>query len=257
MTHENERFSSDGPGLSGGDPAGALESALRHLRGIEAAISGVDESGRAAAGTRQGRALWRWAQENGRSLTPDQYLGKIDGGGQEHRVWHDLKQRRYWKATHAGRYGWVAALDFRFNKRTQEDEPYIGMGEALPLEYLERLKLQNETFADDIKLEACAIEKEGLTVLTSQPFVKGRKPKPAAILEMMRLFQFERIPGLPANTEESFSFYRRADHVAALDAHTGNFLASGDLIIPIDLVMVRADEAMHAYLCRRIDAARN
>lgn len=254
MSHENERSSSDSPGVSGGDPRSALESALGHLRGIEEAVSGIDQSGRAAAGTRQGRALWRWAQENGRSLTPDLYLEKISGGGQEHRVWHDLLQRRYWKATHAGRYGWKAALDFRFNKRTQEDEPYIGMGEALPLEYLVRLKLQNEIFADDIRLEACAIEKEGLAILTSQPFVKGRKPKPAAILEMMGIMGFERIPGLPANTESSFSFYRRADRISAFDAHTGNFLAAGKLVIPIDLVMVRADDAMHEYLCQRIDS---
>ncbi|MES2708333.1 MAG: hypothetical protein V4726_17190 [Verrucomicrobiota bacterium] len=257
MSHENERPTFDGRGLCGSDSTSPLQSARRHLRGVEAAVSGVDESGRAAAGTRQGRALWRWAQENSRSLTPDQYLEKIDGGGQEHRVWHDLKERRYWKATYAGHFGWVAGLDFRYNKRSQEDEPFIGMGEALPLEYLDRLILQNEVFADDIRLEACAIEKEGLVVLTSQPFVRGRKPKPAAILETMLLLGFERIPGLPANTEDSFSFYRRPDRVSAFDAHTGNFILSGNLVVPIDLVMVRAGEDMHDYLCRRIDAARN
>lgn len=168
-----------------------------------------------------------------------------------------MKERRYWKATYAGHFGWVAGLDFRYNKRSQEDEPFIGMGEALPLEYLDRLILQNEVFADDIRLEACAIEKEGLVVLTSQPFVRGRKPKPAAILETMLLLGFERIPGLPANTEDSFSFYRRPDRVSAFDAHTGNFILSGNLVVPIDLVMVRAGEDMHDYLCRRIDAARN
>lgn len=191
-------------------------------------------------------------------MTPASYLAKIEGGGQEHRVWHDLKRRRYLKVTHAGRYGWTAMMDCRYNKRTQEDEPYIGMGDALPLEYLDRLNLQNVVFADDIQLEAMAIEAEGLVVMTSQAFIRGKQPKPADILTVMNRLRFERIPGLPANTEDSFSFYRRSDRIAAFDAHTGNFLQTpGGITVPIDLVMVAADPAMHEYLCRRIDSLTN
>jgi hypothetical protein len=147
-------------------------------------------------------------------------------------------------------------MDVRYNKRTQEDEPYIGMGDATPFEYLERLDLQNKAFEDDIRLEGCAIEEDGLTVITSQRVIKGRAPRPAEILPAMSKLNFERIPGIPANSEDCFSFHRRRDRIAAFDAHAGNFvvIASG-LVIPIDLVMVRAEDAMHDYLCRRIDAA--
>jgi hypothetical protein len=206
---------------------------------------------------REGRALWRWAQENSRCVKPDTYLDRVTGEGQEHRVWHSRPDRRYWKATHAGRYGWTASLDLRFNKRTQEDEPYIGMGDATPLEYLERLALQNEVFADDICLRSLAIESEGLVILTTQPFIRGSQAKPPEILAAMGQLGFERIPGIPANTDECFSFYRRRDRVSAFDAHNGNFIRQkSGLVIPIDLVMVRADEAMHEYLGRRIEAAK-
>ena len=256
MNHENT-IPTNIPGrVFGRDLENPLESAVGYLRRIEESIRGVDVEGRAATGTRQGRALWQWAKENGCRLNHGEYTSLIDGGGQEHRVWHDLQKKCYVKATHAGRYGWVATLDYRFNKRTQEDEPYIGMGDALPLEYLERLILQNEVFRDDIRLEGFSIEADGLVILTSQPFVRGRKPKPVEILEVMKVLDFERIPGIPANTEESFSFYRRQDRVSVFDAHTGNYLQTKQgITVPIDLVMVRADEAMHDYLCRRIDAA--
>lgn len=201
MTHERKRPTADGRGIPGGHPENTLKSACRHLRGGSRTIPSVDGEPRSVRSTREGRALWRWGKENACCLKSSDYLSRITGGGQEHRVWHNLKQRRYWKATHAGRYGWVARLDFRYNKYTQEDEPFIGMGEALPLEYLDRLILQNRVFSDNIRLENCAVEKDGLVILPSQAFVKGRKPRPAAILQVMLMLRFERIPGIPANSE--------------------------------------------------------
>lgn len=171
-------------------------------------------------------------------------------------MWVPQKSKVVFKATFGGRYGWIAMLDMRYNKRTQEDEPYIGMGDALPFEYLDRLVLQNEIFLDQIELLGCWIEDDGLVVITSQPLVRGKSPAPKEILAFMLLLGFERIPGIPANTEECFSFYRRSDRVAVFDAHTGNYVRqSNGLIVPIDLVMVRADDAFHDYTCRRIDSA--
>ena len=185
-------------------------------------------------------------------------MPRIKDGGEEHRVWFTPRGKRVWKATHAGRYGWTAMMDVRFNKRTQEDEPYIGMGDATPFEYLDRLELQNSTFLDDIALEGFAIEQDGLAIITSQRVIKGRAPKPAEILTGMANLSFERIPGLPANSEDCFSFYRRRDQVAAFDAHIGNYVVITDgTVVPIDLVMVRADDAMHDYTCRRIDSAKS
>ena len=128
------------------------------------------------------------------------------------------------------------------------------MGDATPLEYLERLELQNDVFGDAIRLVALAVEAGGLAILTTQPFIRGGQATPEEILRAMIQMEFERVPGIPANAEDCFSFYRRADQVACFDAHTGNFVRqSNGLIVPIDLVMVRANAAMHDYLCRRID----
>ncbi len=193
---------------------------------------------------------------------PEEWLARFaekNEGGQEHRVWYSCQQGRYFKATHAGRYGWYAAMDYRFNKRTQEDEPYIGMGDATPCQYLDRLLVQNDVFSDDITLEGMWIETEGLAILTSQRFISGKPATPAEILEVMHTLGYERIPGLPANSEDCFSFYDRAERIAAFDAHTGNFIKarSRSKVVPIDLVMVRADDTMHDYTCRRIDAAKS
>ena len=54
--------------------------------------------------------------------------------GEEHRVWLDLRLQRYFKATHPGRFGFsVIALP----------DGSLELTGGTPLEYLERLFLQN------------------------------------------------------------------------------------------------------------------
>ena len=254
MRHEREPLPQPSRSDAGTDPQDALGAVCRFLRGGAGAVSEVDGESRAQRATREGKALWRWGQQNGCCLNPAEYLLLIQGGGQEHRVWYDEAACRYRKVTHAGRFGWTAMMDFRYDKSTQEDVVCIGMGDATPLEYLDRLILQNVVFADDILLEGMAIEAEGLVIATSQGFIEGEPPQPSEMLEVMKALEYERIPGIPANSEDCFSFYNRQGQIAAFDAHSGNYLkARSGVIVPIDLVMVRADQAMHDYLCRRID----
>jgi hypothetical protein len=238
----------------------SLAAAHRHLGGGTETVFGIPGEPHSERSTREGRTLWRWAKEAGCCLEPAPWLARFekdDEGGQEHRVWYSAEDGRYYKATHAGRFGWYAFVDSRYDKRTQEDELFIGMGGATPLQYLDRLLLQNEFFSDDIRLEGMWIEAEGLAILTSQTFIAGSPVIPAEILEAMQMLGFERIPGLPANSEDCFSFYHRAARIGAFDAHTLNFVRErpSAFIVPIDLVMVRADDAFHDYTCRRIDAA--
>jgi len=257
MAHEENTRPEPG-GVLGGDQKDTLQSARDDAGRILETIRGDAGESRAELATWQARAIWRWAQTSGHCLKHADYENGFKRGGQEHRVWVPSRSPVVYKATFAGKYGWVACMDVRFNKRTQEDEPYIGMGDATPFEYLDRLQIQNEVFKDDTRLLGCWIEAEGLVLVTSQPLVRGKSPLPAEILEFMNITGSERIPGLPANSEDCFSFYRREDRVAAFDAHTGNYVrTTPGFIVPIDLVMVRANDAMHDYLCRRIDAAKS
>jgi hypothetical protein len=249
MPHERRSLSHSRRSHAGADSENALGAAFDFLRSSSCTVSEVDGESRSQRATREGKALWRWAKENGSCVNPSGYLELVEGGGQEHRVWYDEAACRYRKVTHAGRYGWTAMMDFRYNKKTQEDEPYVGM---------ERLILQNLAFGDDISLEGLAIEAEGLAIITSQRFIEGDPPQPSEILRVMKALDYERIPGIPANCEDCFSFYHRVEKIAAFDAHTGNYLkAPNGVIISIDLVMVRADQSMHDYLCLRIDAGTN
>ena len=258
MCHERIRKTPKSRSLSGKASENSLLAACCFIGGGLRAVSPVDGESRAERATREGRALWRWAGETRCRLNPADYLPLITGGGQEHRVWHDSKAVRYRKVTHTGRYGWTAAMDFRYNKWTQEDEPFIGMGDATPLEYLDRLLLQNEVFGDDITLEGIALEAEGLAIATHQKYIFGELPDSNGMLSVMEELGYDLIPGIPANSEDCFSFYDRTHRIGAFDAHTGNFIQidSGD-VVPIDLVMIRADQAMHDYLCQRIDASAN
>ena len=74
---------------------------------------------------------------------------------------------------------------------------------ALPLEYLERLHLQNSIFGDDVRIEGVAREDGKLAT--------------------------------------------------AFDAHPGNFVKDDNgVVLPIDLILLRADEALQRALAKHL-----
>ena len=116
---------------------------------------------------------------------------------------------------------------------------------ALPLEYLERLRLQNDLFADDIRLEGVALESEKLVIITSQPAILGSAVTDEEMLAFMRQLRFQPLAGLSLGRPGALAFYHDLDEVAAFDAHPGNFVKDDNgVVLPIDLVMVRADAAL-------------
>lgn len=117
---------------------------------------------------------------------------------------------------------------------------------ATPLEYLERLALQNRVFADDFRVEGVNISEKPSMILFQQPghpsFVVSQEwiiaadpenPTPSAdeIAAYLRDAGFEAVPGA------YYGWWRREDGVLIVDAKPDNFLTTADGITPIDLQM--------------------
>ena len=108
---------------------------------------------------RSQRSLETWADAQGLRLDPVSFqrfiAGKKDHFGSEHSVYEDARTGRVVKVTHA-----VGATFGHSNNA---------------LDYLYELAASNKLFDDDIRLEGILITDEGTQIVTSQPFVKGRK----------------------------------------------------------------------------------
>src|SRR5438876_872124 len=132
MADEESRLSDE----SGGDAQSALESAARQLRTTPRPAGGFPARERQVFRGRQERDLRAWASENNRLIAPSHYLSSAVRGGEEHRLWPSPDRARYWKATYPGCAGFTAIA--------VHEEP--DLTPALPLEYLQRLSLQNQLF---------------------------------------------------------------------------------------------------------------
>lgn len=120
---------------------------------------------------------------------------------------------------------------------------------ALPLEYLERLSLQNSLFGDGMSLEGVAEEGGKLVIITSQPTMLGGPVTQAEMVNFMRKLWFQPLPGLSLGRPGALSFYRDLDEVAAFDAHPGNFVKDDEgYVLPIDLILVHADDPLQKAL---------
>jgi hypothetical protein len=229
------------PDQTGGDAQSALESAARHLRAVPRPSGFVQTREREVFAGRQSRDLLAWAGENSRIIEANQYLPFALPGGEEHRIWQSPDGLRVFKATRPGVAGFTVIA---------EQMPGSGpvLTNALPLEYFERLLLQIDLFGDDLLLEGIALESERIVIITSQRLLEGVPPSGEEIVEFMQRLWFAPLDGLSLGNPGSLAFYRDLDEVAIFDAHPGNFVKdTGGAILPIDLIMVRADaDLQHA-----------
>ena len=151
-------------------------------------------------------------------------------------MWLEASAHRYFKITHAGRLG--------FTVITMPDGT-VELTAATPLEYFERLLLQNSIFNDDLRLEGVALESGTAVVLTSQPNIRGVEVLAHEMTAFMEKLWFAPLRGLSLGRRGALAFYRDPDEVAAFDAHPGNFVKDGDgVVLPIDLILIHADAEM-------------
>ncbi len=168
---------------------------------------------------------------------PAAWLGLMERGGEEHRVYD--ASPTYFKATYPGRCGFTVVAG----------PVYPGLAEALPGEYLERLRLGNEYFGDDVRLEGVTREGGRLVILTSQPTVVGDAAEPKEIIAFMRARRLLLLDGIAAGHRGALSFYRELDNLAVFDAHPANVLRDENgVILPIDLILLTAGDELAAQL---------
>jgi hypothetical protein len=190
---QNGRWTKGSPGSKVGESAheeqndqsrrsaqSPLESAKNHVgRGAEA-IPGHDAPGTerlARVATEQER-LSDWARQNNRVIpgVPERHTG-----GREHDVSFDPASGRVIKSTRLGH-------QLGYGHAFHDDTPG-----ATPGEYLDRVHNANKLFGDDIRLEGVVPTAKGPSIVTSQPFIRGRDATPQEIDSYMRDKGFEKL----------------------------------------------------------------
>jgi hypothetical protein len=161
----------------------------------------------------ESESLVRWAEDHGKLVNWEKFRLLTPScedlpGGAEHQVWahNDGFYHRVFKVTRPPNYGARGRL----------------------LSYVQNALWCNYLFGDDIQLEGVCQFPEGLAVIISQPYIIGRPPTPAEIVEWCELGGYER--------KNDLLWIHPETGVRIADTHEGNFkvLASG-VMVPIDL----------------------
>ena len=172
----------------------------------------------------QRTALIDWAKRVGKTLSfshVEQFARVAEGA--EHSVFHDPERGVAVKATHVNRFGHSAFA---------EGVP------ATPLEYLERLALQNVLFGDDIRIAGVAFDEAQMEIVTTQPWIVVHSDVPTpALSEIDEYFgalgfrKVELVPDVPI-------YFQPEAGVIVADAHERNILRNETgALVPIDLVI--------------------
>ena len=226
-TNSGHPPASETSALRRADGADLVVAAFAHLRG------GLPPDG-AASGTptvaRQKEGLREWARSLGLLLSPADLPVKIVRGGQEHDLFHDETTDRYFKVTRDGIFGLSPGIELALVSSDQ-DARRFHLWEATPLEYLERLHLQNQLVPGLNHLEGILDQGDDLAVVTSQPrfdLVPVTQPEIDAWFARLG---FEKV------TE--CGYYRAEDNLGIFDAHTKNLVRFQDDLIPFDVIPCR------------------
>lgn len=182
---------------------------------------------------RQKTDLCQWAESHGRLLTGDVLPATTIRGGQEHNLFHDEIRDRYLKVTRHGVFGLSPGIELALVSSSQ-DARRFHLWEASPLEYLERLHLQNQLVPGMNALEGVIVEAGApgdIAIVTSQP-------------------RFDLVPVTTAEIDAWFAaqgfakitdaaYYRAEDNLGIFDAHDKNLVRAGDVLVPFDVIPCR------------------
>ena len=227
------------PVARSGGTARPLESAESHVRGGARPVPTHDEP----TGQREDRAaseerkLRQWAfdqYDDPRMVTiPRQ---NRFGEGAEHEVFLNPNGKRVTKVTRKSE-----AANYGFGISLNND----GRG-ATAGEYLDRLRLHNEIFNDDVRIEGVQPTAGGTRIITSQPYIKGEPAEPPQIDASMAGKGFDKLA--------EGTYYNRDAGVLVHDMHSRNALVTPEgKVRAIDPAIMRATPEM-AESIRRMAA---
>ena len=166
--------------VGGGPVKGSVESAAHDTGRNAEASPGHDATGaeRAQRIAVEQQRLKEWAAANGKLKGK---LPREDARGAEHTVQIDEGSQRVIKAT-------------RPDSGTGYGIAYGSYSQgATPSEYLDRIATHNREFGDDVRIERVVPIGGKLSIVTSQPFIRGRDATAGEIDSMMAGKGYEKI----------------------------------------------------------------
>lgn len=118
----------------------------------------------------------------------------------------------------------------------------IRLFDATPLQYLDRLHLQNEWFNDEIKIIGATAKRNGFpSFVISQPLVKGEPPTQDQLIQDLASEGYQKTPN-------EWVFFNRQESEAIFDARPANFVWFRERAVPIDAIPFAVNEAMRRVL---------
>lgn len=178
--------------------------------------------------------LWRWASDAGVCYPGLQH---VEPGGREHDLTFDPDSQTWLKFTRPSNAGFHIEFD--------PDRARFTVSPGLPLEYLERLLIQNQLFGDLTTFVGVGGTLHRPRIITRQRRVVGDGAPEAEIIQLMvDILGFAPLPRhLSVGYQNALAFIR--DDFAVFDLRPANVVKTYDgILVPIDVIPVRVDEAM-------------
>lgn len=208
--------------------ADAGDLVLAALDFIRGGLPGDGETSGPPTLAGQESRLLQWADRLGLLLNPSHLPGNVVKGGQEHELFHEETTDRYLKVTRNGVFGLSPGIELALVS-SAEDARRFHLWEATPVEYLERLHLQNLLVPGLNRLEGIIHQSNGeLAIVTSQPRFEIIPVSVPEIDAWFVALGFEKIT--------DSAYYRREDNLGVFDAHDRNLVRAGEDLIPFDVI---------------------
>jgi hypothetical protein len=210
--------------------------AAAYLRESAGAVEGLD--GIQPEIRKQGNFLIEWATQRG-VLLNDSFLAgleKYDRDTREHNVYFGSPGERVIKCTKPGRFGLAHGSNGKYGNHCA----------ATPLFYLERIKLMNQEFPSNVRLEGMSLGKSEFAaekdlqpyMVVSQNFIEAaddnhQHPSEREIEHFMLGLGFRLLE------DSYYNWIREPDGIVVTDAKMLNFIISHAGIVPIDVIISR------------------